>query len=192
MCPWIGASNTLPVCGSFLLRSRRLSPTNTVKTIGFYTDDVNCDTKLAVTDDNGSTDVTINTPIHSLGKALAWYIYNNYSQNGGAPIKLVGHSMGGIVIFDALQETALHHTGYPPYLNVSRVVTMESPVGAMRPQMKTFCQGLQCEEFKSGANSEPYTLSAGAWLHDRLGFNTHCESAGCSDKFSASLICKTS
>lgn len=156
----------------------RLTPTNTVKTIGFYTNDANCDAKLAVTDDDGSTTTTINTNIHAIGKALAWYIYDNYSKNGGAPIKLVGHSMGGLVIFDAVQETALHHAGYPPFLNVNRVVTMASPLAGMRPQVVPFCVGVECTQFSSGANSDTFTLGAGTWLHDRLGFNTHCDSAG--------------
>ena len=166
-------------CQAYFADARtRLAPTNTVKTIGFYSNDANCDAQLAVVDDDGSTATTVNTNIHAVGKALAWYIYNNYSQNGGAPIKLAGHSMGGLVIFDALYETAQHRPGYPPYLNVNRVVTLESPLAGMRPEVVAGCVGLQCTQFSSGVNSNNFTLAAGTWLHDRLGFSTHCDSAG--------------
>jgi Putative serine esterase (DUF676) len=68
------------------------------------------------------------TPIRTLGCELAWYIYTTYTSQG-RPVAILAHSMGGLIVRDALGETG--KSGYPSKLDVRRVVTVATPHGGL-------------------------------------------------------------
>ncbi len=66
------------------------------------------------------------TGIILLGAALAVQIFEQYSAHGKS-VDLVGHSMGGLIIKAALTGVQKHYQGFPPYLYVEDVTTLETP-----------------------------------------------------------------
>lgn len=113
-----------------------------VVTWGYYKGDKNCTRKY-----NGSA----KTDIHTLSRALAWDIYNNYTKKGKI-VDVVGHSMGGLIIRDALAMVYLDNSLYPPKLYVEDVVTIATP-HAGAPKAK-FCPKIvskQCEQMRTGS-----------------------------------------
>ncbi|MFF8955006.1 lipase family alpha/beta hydrolase [Streptomyces sp. NPDC014894] len=89
-----------------------------VRSVAFYKKDKNCDLRIA--------SAGVNDGIHKLGKALAKKIYSEYTSRGKS-VDLVGHSMGGLVIRDALSGVAKKQSGYPAKLYVEDVVTLGTP-----------------------------------------------------------------
>lgn len=84
---------------------------------------------------HGSLFGTINDPIQHLGCLLAWYIYNTYTSQG-KPVNILAHSMGGLIVRDALGQSGAgqpsYNSAFPPNpLNVSRVVTVATPHGGV-------------------------------------------------------------
>lgn len=123
----------------------------TVRTIGYYTCDVGADASI------GS--FTRDADIDDIGAALAAYIHRTY---GNAPVDLVGHSMGGLII----RSAAVHD----PSLNVAQAVTMSTPwdgAGTIASNDVTCSHTLQCEQFATDSpwlallRSEPATV--GDW-----------------------------
>ncbi len=122
-------------------------------TIGYYNGDT-CDVNLSqgtnavdpgvgrCTDyvgKAGATATDVGTDYESLGFIgckLAWYIYDEYT-NLGVTVRVVAHSMGGLLIRWALhcvsvniaQLTHAECNGFPPRLNVSQVITIATPHG---------------------------------------------------------------
>ncbi|TCO52615.1 esterase/lipase family protein [Actinocrispum wychmicini] len=92
--------------------------TGSYHTVSFYAPDTNCNTKIY----NGDR----NTPINDLGRLLAWNIYSSYSKNG-ISVDVIAHSMGGLVIRAALTGVARKLQGWPPYLYVEDVTTINTP-----------------------------------------------------------------
>jgi hypothetical protein len=88
-------------------------------TISYYGDDFNCDVKI---DPKGS----IMTTIESTSEKLAWYIYNNFSQDDVA-IDVVAHSLGGLIVRYALYRVAIGDSAFPPYLLITHAATIASP-----------------------------------------------------------------
>jgi hypothetical protein len=69
--------------------------------------------------------------IDRLGCLLAWYIYENFSQHD-QPVNVLAHSMGGLIIRDAIGRTTARAAYFPPMpLQVSRVVTVATPHGGI-------------------------------------------------------------
>lgn len=56
---------------------------------------------------------------------LAWYIWDNYTSNG-TTIAVIAHSMGGILIRQAMIDTP-YVSVFPPYLKISDVATAGTP-----------------------------------------------------------------
>lgn len=90
-----------------------------ITTIGYYSGDTNCTRNIQPYGTTG-------TGIHTLAQALANDIYNYHSKYGRS-IDVVAHSMGGLIIRDALASVARKEAGFPPYLYVEDVVTMSTP-----------------------------------------------------------------
>lgn len=87
-----------------------------------------------------------NTPIERIAFYLAWWIYNTYSYKGQT-IELVGHSMGGLIIREMLDQFSKHQHRYPGALLVQDVVTVASPL-----QGANACAGtVQCTEMQPGS-----------------------------------------
>jgi hypothetical protein len=68
-------------------------------------------------------------PVRSIGCELAWYVYENYTLLG-LPVSILAHSMGGLVVRDAIGESGVN-TWYPPTLDVRNVVTVATPHGGL-------------------------------------------------------------
>ncbi|HEV2377261.1 MAG TPA: hypothetical protein VGS19_34495 [Streptosporangiaceae bacterium] len=68
--------------------------------------------------------------IDRLGCLLAWYVWERYSQYG-QPVNVLAHSMGGLLIRDALGQVSRHAQDFPPELFVARVVTVATPHGGI-------------------------------------------------------------
>jgi hypothetical protein len=70
---------------------------------------------------------TTNMDTQFVSCEIAWYIYDQFSQ-WGQNVYVVAHSMGGLLIRDAIVEV---ETGtnkhFPPFLDINDVVTFDSP-----------------------------------------------------------------
>jgi len=78
---------------------------------------------------------TYNDHIDRLACLLAWYIYDTYTApSSGSPqaVNVLAHSMGGLIIQDAIGATSAHVADFPPHpLRVLRVVTVATPHGGI-------------------------------------------------------------
>ncbi len=98
--------------------------------VGYYNGDSNCDYYLGAEyqhctgwyNGNGGT---VNEDIRHISCLLAWYIWDNYTQ-WGVHVQVVAHSMGGIIIRQAMFDTPFE-TRFPPYLRIDNVVTAGTP-----------------------------------------------------------------
>lgn len=91
-------------------------------------------------------------PIERLGLDLAWCIYNSYSA-AGQYINIAGHSMGGLMIDEALTKAGT--PGYPPYLLVQNVLTYSTPYNGTDRAANTasWCGTyVQCKELAPGSD----------------------------------------
>lgn len=77
-------------------------------------------------DDTGTT----NDPIRHIACRLAWYIYDTYTENG-LSVRILAHSMGGLVVRDAIAESGRTAPFPPALLMVDRVVTVATPHGGL-------------------------------------------------------------
>ncbi len=112
-----------------------------LKTIGYYSDDWNCDDYLLYSDglnqcsgwyDSGSNDRTVNEDIRHVTCLLAWYIWDQYTSKG-TTIAVIAHSMGGILIRQAMIDTP-YVSVFPPYLKISDVATAGTPHQGLFPE----------------------------------------------------------
>ena len=149
--------------------------TGDLDTIKFYDRDYNCNVDIRGASTGGpQVNYTANTPIDLVGRDLAWYIHTRYSSRGGY-VNLVGHSMGGLVIRDAVSKSAAGWSGYPPALKVSRVVTFSTPYDGARLDGSQFCSDLlyQCVQMRSKGPyllGLPNNVGTATWL--ALGSNS--------------------
>ena len=81
---------------------------------------------------DASTFGTVNDPIQHLACELAWFIFARYTVHG-QPVAVLAHSMGGLLIRDALGQSGPgpnHDSHFPLFpLLVNRVVTVGTPDG---------------------------------------------------------------
>ncbi len=94
-----------------------------------------CNNLPDVQGQNTSQFGSINDHIDRLACLLAWYIYDTYTApSSGTPeaVNVLAHSMGGLIIQDAIGATSKGVTGFPPHpLRVLRVVTVATPHGGI-------------------------------------------------------------
>ncbi|WP_326681088.1 esterase/lipase family protein [Streptomyces sp. NBC_01237] len=102
---------------------------------GYYKGDKKCDVPLAA----GNQGVGIK----QLGRQLAKHIYTNYTSKG-LPVKLIGHSMGGLVARAALTGVQRGEPGFPPSLRVEDVITFDT--GHRGHNWTSFCGSKQCQD----------------------------------------------
>jgi hypothetical protein len=113
---------------AFLTNSGWTGPTYSVK---YYNGDQNCDADLHALENYHCTgwyagkEGTTNEDIRHLSCLLAWYIWDAFTSRGVA-VKLIGHSMGGEIIRQALFDTP-YVGAFPLYLTVEDVVTAGTP-----------------------------------------------------------------
>lgn len=91
------------------------------------------------------------TDIRHIAYQFAWYVYNTYSVNG-QNIGVVAHSMGGLVVRDALYRVAAHDPDFPPSLLVSNIVNFGSPHNGAN--IAALCSGadIECTEMTPGSS----------------------------------------
>lgn len=102
------------------------------QSVKFYNADYNCDYPIQEQSshctgwyDSGSNDGTVNEDIRHTTCLLAWYIYSYYNASGHT-VEVVAHSMGGVLIRQAMFDTP-YVTQFPPILQISDVVTAGAP-----------------------------------------------------------------
>ena len=139
---------------------------------------------------DGSTKVddtgTINDPIRHIACRLAWYIYDFYTKNG-LSVRILAHSMGGLVVRDAIAESG-HVSPFPPaLLMVDRVVTVATPHGGLNDQYlanaNLFAPSTEVNDMAVGsafmnlmdANQDPQ--GAGGTFWGLIGGSQSCNSA---------------
>ncbi|MFD5269021.1 esterase/lipase family protein [Streptomyces sp. NPDC058335] len=123
-------------------------------TFGYYAGNTNCSHEYG-----GDRD----TPIKTVAKAFANYVYNNFSRSskGSKKIDVVAHSMGGLVVRAALYHTLKGTSGFPPYLYIEDVATLATPHGGSTND--AFCRlwWQQCKDMRPGSaflDSLPSTM----------------------------------
>jgi triacylglycerol esterase/lipase EstA (alpha/beta hydrolase family) len=75
---------------------------------------------------NGVLSHTRNTQIEHLAYHLAWTIYDHFSKNGKA-VEVVAHSMGGLIVREAIAQFQGGDPDRPPTLLIQDVVTLGTP-----------------------------------------------------------------
>lgn len=102
------------------------------RSLGFYKSDYDCGDYVGQESghctgwyDSGSNDGTVNEDIRHTTCLIAWYIWDYYTQYG-TTVAVVAHSMGGILIRQAMNDTP-YIGAFPPYLKISDVATAGSP-----------------------------------------------------------------
>lgn len=82
------------------------------------------------------------TPIEHLAYHFAWYLYD---RTPGECVKIVAHSMGGLIIRYALQKVEEGHADFPSHLCVDDVITVGTPhAGALPAELP--CNNKQCAQ----------------------------------------------
>lgn len=92
-----------------------------------------------------------NTDIRHIAYQFAWYIYNTYTVNG-QNVGVVAHSMGGLIVRDALYRVAAHDADFPPSLLISNIVNFGTPHNGAN--IATLCQvqDIECTEMAPGSS----------------------------------------
>ncbi len=112
-----------------------------IQTIGFYRGDTNCSVNLHSAqyathcsnyypeNTNASQDGTNNESLYHLSCLLDWYIYLNYGRYAGSNIEIVAHSMGGLIVRNALYQVQRGGVSWaPPTLGgISDIVDFSTP-----------------------------------------------------------------
>jgi triacylglycerol esterase/lipase EstA (alpha/beta hydrolase family) len=131
-----GAASSVPIvfvhgfyadkCPGLNVATAMAGPTAELKAIG-WTGTLDAVSYYAC--DQGGSRIgsdTVDTPIGTIARQLANYIYDTYTSHGQT-VDIVAHSMGGLVARTALDFTKLQVSGFPPSLLVKRVVTFSTP-----------------------------------------------------------------
>jgi hypothetical protein len=104
---------------------------NSLHSVGWYNQDHNCDGYLYYESYHctgwysSSNDGTVNEDIRHVSCLLAWYIWDYYTHYF-TKVAVIAHSMGGILIRQALNDTP-YVAAFPPYLMVTDAVTAGTP-----------------------------------------------------------------
>jgi hypothetical protein len=95
-----------------------------------------------------------------LGCLLAWYIWEKYSQYGRT-VNILAHSMGGLIVRDAIGRTSAHAQHFPPQaLWVARVVTVATPHGGIDGLYRTLAasdnrtNGAELDDMQPGSSHQ--------------------------------------
>jgi hypothetical protein len=107
---------------------------------------------------------TSEAAIEHLAYHLAWFIYDEYSKND-IHIEVMAHSMGGLMIRDALGAVQAADPAFPPKLLVDNVVNFGTPHGGARVTSELCDLRLrvrECSEMKAGS-AFLTSLEANAW-----------------------------
>jgi hypothetical protein len=112
--------------------------TGPMVTLQYYNGDTNCDDNLhkpvysqPCESYEAGNDGTNQESLNHLSCLLAWMIWLDYSHKG-SNVEIVAHSMGGLIVRNALYQVQQHKRFMPPGpLLVSDVVTIATPHGGV-------------------------------------------------------------
>lgn len=117
-----------------------IAQTGPLYTVGYYNNDSGCSMQLSTTGGDYGADAcnnmtledgttisnsnssvgTTNEPIEHIACELSWYVYRGFSSTG-ANVKIVAHSMGGLIVRYMIQKAG-QDSHFAPYVDVSDVV----------------------------------------------------------------------
>ncbi len=122
--------------------------------VGYYNGDGNCDSLLQneawrCTGWYAGSEGTTSEDVRHKSCELAWYIWDHFT-SAGVAVKLIGHSAGGIIIRQAMNDTP-YETAFPPYLTIEDVVTAGTPhQGMAATAAQVYCGGcLEVEQIQA-------------------------------------------
>jgi len=110
---------------------------------------------------NANSDGTWNEDIYHLSCLFAWYIYNNFGQHPSWNVEIVAHSMGGLIVHNAIYQVQYRSqlgsgNAFPPTLgHISDVVDFNSPHAGHNLNWfaNSICpQVLECAQMDSGSS----------------------------------------
>jgi hypothetical protein len=90
---------------------------------------------------------TNNASITRISQDLAWFTYNQFNKKG-KPVYMVGHSMGGLIIREALRNVQAGNPAFPPSLDVPRALTISTPHSGWKQDCVS---NTQCSEMTPGS-----------------------------------------
>lgn len=105
-----------------------------------------------------NTDSSVGTnsePIEHVACELAWQIYGHDTQYG-RNVKIVAHSMGGLIVRYMINRVHVGDKAFPPYLYISDVVTFSTPHAELygwQQTALTFACGGCLQNAEMGANT---------------------------------------
>lgn len=124
---------------------RAYGHTGRIQTVGYYNANRNCDRNVHSTvytkqyagdwravrgEDNGLNGILDNnTPIEHAAYRVAWAIVKENAENGSASVRVVAHSLGGLVVRHAIQQASIGNWYFPTLsqMNLTRVWTLGTP-----------------------------------------------------------------
>jgi hypothetical protein len=116
-------------------------------------------------------------PIRHIACELAWHIYNTYTANH-IPVYVLAHSMGGLIIRDAIAEAG--SGDFPPAIDVQRVVTVATPHGGVYGDYSAGAQllygnSVELEDMLPGSNHSSFmqTISGNQYQSPNGLFGTY-------------------
>lgn len=110
---------------------------------------------------------TNDASIVQIARDLAWFIHNEFTR-AGRPVYAVGHSMGGLVIREALRRVQIRDPAFPPALDVRIALTIATPHTGWAKECHA---NTQCAEMTPGSrfladlrtNPRPQGSNTTAW-----------------------------
>lgn len=155
---------------------RAYGHTGRIQTVGYYNANRNCDRNVHNTvytknyagdwravwgEANGRNGILDhNTPIEHAAYRVAWAIAKENAENGSASVRVVAHSLGGLVVRYAVQQASAGNWYFPTLsqMNVTRVWTLGTPhLGTGYATWASAVQGTQMRPssgFLSGLNGD--------------------------------------
>ncbi len=110
---------------------------------------------------------TTRDSIVQIAHDLAWFVHNKFTQRGET-VYVIGHSMGGLIIREALRRVQAGDRAFPSVLDVSRALTVSTPHAGWSKD----CSGnTQCSEMTPGSrflaelrtNRDPQGVGGTRW-----------------------------
>lgn len=94
---------------------------------------------------------TTQTRIEHLGYHLAWKIYDTFTTEN-KEVRIMAHSMGGLITRYAMKRVREGHSAFPPVLNIGAVATFGTPHdgATFAEQCTVFACPTQLEQMNSG------------------------------------------
>lgn len=174
--PWNSGHDCATIWTTQRNALRAFGHTGRIYTVGYYNANSNCDRNVSSTvytrnyagdwrlvqgTANGRNGILDhNTPIEHAAYRVAWAIAKENADNGSASVRVVAHSLGGLVVRYAVQQASKGHADFPTLsqMNLTRVWTLGTPhTGTGYASWATPVQGKQMKPgsaFLTGLNGD--------------------------------------